>query len=129
MAAAVRDGARITLDTEAFGTSPSEPINYAVMERSDRVAVVPVAIGWSCLGSWNALRVISGRDAASNAHNGEVLAVNTRDCLVCSDGIRVWLVGVSDLIVVASGQDVLVLPCGRSQDRCVDTPRACHVCM
>lgn len=116
MAAAVRDGTRITPDAEAFGASPSESIDYAVMEHSDRVAVVPVAMGWSDLGSWDALHAISDRDSAGNAHGGEVLAIDTRDCLVRSDGIRVRLVGVSDLIVVASGQDVLVLPRGRSQE-------------
>lgn len=116
MAAAVHDGTRITPAPEAFGGSPSQSIDYAVMERSDRVAVVPVAMGWSDLGSWDALHAISNRDIAGNAYGGEVLAIDTRDCLVRSDELRIRLVGVSDLIVVASGQDVLVLPRGRSQE-------------
>ena len=88
------------------------------MEKADKVAVVPVAMGWNDVGSWDALHAISDMDAHGNAHassdSGDVLAIDTRDCLVRSDGIRVALVGVSDLIVVASGNDVLILPRGRS---------------
>jgi mannose-1-phosphate guanylyltransferase len=90
------------------------------MEKADRVAVVPVAMGWSDVGSWDALHAISTVDIAGNAHgssgDGAVLAVDTRNCLVRTDGVRVSLVGVEDLIVVASGNDVLVLPRGRSQE-------------
>jgi mannose-1-phosphate guanylyltransferase/mannose-1-phosphate guanylyltransferase/mannose-6-phosphate isomerase len=120
MAAARREGVRIFPDPAAFAASPSESIDYAVMERADRVAVVPVSMGWSDLGSWDALHAISARDDAGNAHgttgDGNVIAIDTRDCLVRSDGVRVAMVGVSDLIVVASGNDVLILPRGRSQE-------------
>jgi mannose-1-phosphate guanylyltransferase/mannose-1-phosphate guanylyltransferase/mannose-6-phosphate isomerase len=116
MAKATRDGTRIVPNAEAFAASPSESIDYAVMEKADRVAVVPVDMGWNDLGSWDALHAISDRDDAGNVHGGEVLAIDTHDCLVRSDGIRLNLVGVSDLIVVASGNDVLILPRGRSQE-------------
>ncbi len=110
------EGGRVFPDAEAFGASPSDSIDYAVMERAERVAVVPVAMGWNDVGSWDALHSISETDEAGNAHRGEVLAIDTRNCLVQSDGVRVALVGVEDLIVVASGNDVLVLPRGRSQE-------------
>ena len=116
MSKARRDGVRIYPDAEAFGASPSDSIDYAVMERAERVAVVPVAMGWSDVGSWDALHAISDRDAAGNVHRGDVLAIDTQDCLIRSDGIRIAAVGVSDLIVVASGNDVLILPRGRSQE-------------
>lgn len=116
MTKAKRDGVRIHPDAEAFGASPADSIDYAVMERAERVAVVPVAMGWSDVGSWDALHAISDLDGEGNAHRGEVLAIDTRNCLIRSDGIRVAAVGVSDLIVVASGNDVLILPRGRSQD-------------
>ncbi|SEN37248.1 mannose-1-phosphate guanylyltransferase/mannose-1-phosphate guanylyltransferase / mannose-6-phosphate isomerase [Sphingomonas gellani] len=116
MAAARHDGTRIFPDARAFGASPSDSIDYAVMERADKVAVVPVAMGWNDVGSWDALHGISDTDAAGNAHRGEVLAIETANCLVHTDGPRVALVGVEDLIVVASGNDVLVLPRGRSQE-------------
>lgn len=120
MAKARREGARIYPDAQAFSTSPDDSIDYAVMEKADRVAVVPVDMGWNDVGSWDALHAISDRDEAGNAHRGDgegsVLAIDTRNCFVRSDGVRVSLVGVEDLIVVASGDDVLILPRGRSQE-------------
>ncbi|AIT06457.1 mannose-1-phosphate guanyltransferase [Sphingomonas taxi] len=116
MTKARRDGVRIYPDAEAFGASPDDSIDYAVMERAERVAVVPVAMGWSDVGSWDALHAISERDESGNAHRGEVLAIDTQDCLIRSDGIRISAVGISDLIVVASGNDVMILPRGRSQE-------------
>jgi len=116
MDAAVRTGTRIYPDADRFAASPAESIDYAVMERADRAAVVPVAMGWNDLGSWDALHAISDRDAAGNAYRGDVIAIDTHDCLVQSDGARIALVGVSDLIVVSSGNDILVLPRGRSQE-------------
>jgi mannose-1-phosphate guanylyltransferase/mannose-1-phosphate guanylyltransferase/mannose-6-phosphate isomerase len=114
---AKREGTRIWPDADAFAASPSDSIDYAVMEKANRVAVVPVAMGWNDVGSWDALHAISERDDAGNAHDADrVLAIDTAGCLVRSDGIRVSLIGVSDLIVVASGNDVLILPRGRSQE-------------
>ena len=116
MELARREGHRVYPDAEAFAASPDDSIDYAVMEKADRVAVAPVAMGWNDVGSWDALHAISTLDGAGNAHRGEVLAIDTADCLVQTDGIKISLVGVSDLIVVASGNDVLIMPRGRSQD-------------
>ncbi|ARS27205.1 mannose-1-phosphate guanylyltransferase/mannose-6-phosphate isomerase [Sphingomonas sp. KC8] len=113
---AARDGLRITPDRAAFIASPADSIDYAVMEKADRVAVVPVAMGWSDVGSWDALHAIAGPDAAGNCHQGEVIALDTSNCLIRSDGPLVAAVGVSDLIVVATGDAVLILPRGASQD-------------
>lgn len=115
VAKAERHGARILPDADAFAASPDDSIDYAVMEKADRVAVVPVAMGWSDVGSWDALYTI-GSDDVGDAHHGDVIALDTSNCLIRSDGIRIAAVGVSDLIVVASGNDVLILPRGRSQD-------------
>ncbi|MEG3177399.1 mannose-1-phosphate guanylyltransferase/mannose-6-phosphate isomerase [Sphingomonas sp. RB3P16] len=120
MDGARHEGALVYPDAEAFAAATSESVDYAVMEKADRVAVVPVSMGWSDLGSWDALHEISDRDADGNAHasrdGGTVIAVNTSNCLVRSDGARVALVGVEDLIVVASGNDILIMPRGRSQE-------------
>ena len=116
MAGARREGVRVFPDAEAFARSPDDSIDYAVMEKAERVAVVPVAMGWSDVGSWDALHAISDTDGDGNAHRGDVLAIDTRNCLVRSDGVRIAMVGVSDLIVVASGDDILILPRGRSQE-------------
>jgi mannose-1-phosphate guanylyltransferase/mannose-1-phosphate guanylyltransferase/mannose-6-phosphate isomerase len=120
MAAARRDGTRILPDADAFAAAPDQSIDYAVMEKADRVAVVPVSMAWSDVGSWDALHAISDADNDGNVHHfadgGEVLAIDTSDCLVRTDRARLALVGVSDLIVVASGDDILILPRGRSQE-------------
>lgn len=114
---AVREGARIFPDAEEFAKSPSDSIDYAVMEKAPRVAVVPVAMGWSDVGSWDALHAISECDTNGNVCRGEVVAIDTANCLVQVEaGRRVALVGVEDLIVVVSGDDVLILPRGRSQE-------------
>ena len=115
-----RGGTRIYPDADAFASAPAESIDYAVMEKAERVAVVPVRMGWSDLGSWDALHEISDLDSDGNAHatgeGGEVIAIDTANCLVRSEGLRIAMVGVEDLIVVASGNDVLILPRGRSQE-------------
>ncbi len=110
MGAAAREGNRVYPGETEFSASPSDSIDYAVMEKSPRVAVVPVSMGWSDVGSWDALYDID----ASPTEN--TLSIDTVNSLIRSDGIRVHTIGVSDLIVVASGNDVLILPRGKSQD-------------
>ncbi|WP_267433248.1 mannose-1-phosphate guanylyltransferase/mannose-6-phosphate isomerase [Sphingomonas sp. GM_Shp_1] len=116
MRAARREGKRLVPDEAEFAACPSDSIDYAVMERADRVAVVPVSMGWNDVGSWDALHAISDLDVFGNSHRGEVLAIDTRNCLIRTDRVRVAAVDVEDLIIVASGDDVLILPRGRSQD-------------
>jgi len=117
--AAVRDGVRVLPCAEAFAASPSDSIDYAVMERAQKVAVVPVAMGWSDVGSWDALHAI-GADADGHAHassnGGDVIAIDTHNCLLRSDGLRIAAIGVSDLIVVATGDTVMITRRGGSQD-------------
>ena len=86
------------------------------MEKAERVAVVPVSMGWSDLGSWDALHAISACDDDGNACKGDVVAIDTENCLIRADGVRVARSGSSDLIVVANGNDVLIMPRGRSQE-------------
>jgi len=118
MDGARHDGTRVWPDADAFAACPSDSIDYAVMEKAERVAVVPVRMGWNDVGSWDALHAISECDEGNNVcRGGDIVALDTTGCLVrAGEGKRVALVGVSDLIVVASGDDVLVLPRGRSQD-------------
>jgi mannose-1-phosphate guanylyltransferase len=111
MSAATCEGARILPDEAAFAACRSDSIDYAVMEKAERVAVAPVAMGWSDLGSWDALYDLGGEQADAN-----IVALDTVDTLLRSDGIRIHTVGIKDLIVIASGNDVLILPRGRSQD-------------
>jgi mannose-1-phosphate guanylyltransferase len=115
MAGAARNGCHINPDAEAFAACPSNSIDYAVMEKADRVAVVPVSMGWSDIGSWDALHDFGEKDAGGNVIGGDVIALDTTNTLIRSDGIRVSVSGVSDLIIIASGNDIMILPRGGSQ--------------
>ena len=113
--AELSDG-RLYPGTHDFSASPGQAVDYAVMEKADRVAVVPVEMGWSDVGSWDALHAISNRDGGGNAHHGEILAIDTEGCLIRSEGPLVAAVGVKDLIVIATPDAVLILPRGSSQE-------------
>lgn len=119
VAASLGDGphaGRVALDSQAFARAPSISIDYAVMERADKVAVVPVEIDWSDVGSWDALHALLPRDGDGNAMGGDVIVEDVSNCLIRSDGPVVAALGVSDLIVVATGEAVVILPRGRSQE-------------
>ena len=116
MDAATRDGARIFPERHAFAASPSQAVDYAVMEKADKVAVVPVEMGWSDVGSWDALHAISDQDDHGNANHGEVFAIDTKRCMIRSEGPVVAAVGVKDLIVIATPDAVLIMPRGASQE-------------
>jgi mannose-1-phosphate guanylyltransferase len=132
MTAAVRDGARIMPSRDAFAACPADSVDYALMEKAARVAVAPAEMGWSDVGSWDALHLLAAKDEAGNAHQGEVLAIDTQGCLIRSEGPLVAAVGVRDLIVIATGDAILVLPRGSSQEvkRAVDAlKRSGHPCL
>lgn len=113
---AVRDGGVIRPEASAFAASPADSIDYAVMEKADRVAVAPVSMGWSDVGSWDSLYEVSEQDADGNSLHGATRIFDSHNNLVRSDGLRINLIGAHDLIVVAHGNEVLILPRGRSQD-------------
>ncbi|HEX7858309.1 MAG TPA: mannose-1-phosphate guanylyltransferase [Sphingobium sp.] len=110
-----REGRRILPDAESFANCPSDSIDYAVMEQSERVGCVPVDMGWSDVGSWDTLHAIADKDSEGNAAGGLATLIGSRNCLVRSDGPRISLVGVEDLIVVATNNDVMIVPRGQSQ--------------
>jgi mannose-1-phosphate guanylyltransferase/mannose-6-phosphate isomerase len=103
-------------DAERFAACPSDSIDYAVLERAERVAVVPVACGWSDVGSWDALAEISSADAEGNTVVGRAVLIDTHGCHVHADGMTVTACGLDNLIVIASGNHVIIMPKGRSQD-------------
>jgi mannose-1-phosphate guanylyltransferase len=109
-----RDGLSV-FPGEHFAASPSISIDHAIMEKDIRVAVVPSLMGWSDVGSWDALYDISEADERQNVTCGSVRAFDTYGCFVRTDGPRVNLVGVSDLIVVATRGEILILRRGESQ--------------
>jgi mannose-1-phosphate guanylyltransferase/mannose-1-phosphate guanylyltransferase/mannose-6-phosphate isomerase len=109
------DPARLRPDPVQFGLTPSRSFDKAVMEKADKVAVVPVDMGWSDIGSWEAVHALGPRDAADNALQGDVVAPGSNGCLIRSDGPTVVALGVSDLVIVATERAVLIVPRGESQ--------------
>jgi len=101
------DGEFLRLDREAFAASPSESIDYAVMEKTDAAMVLPVDIGWNDVGSWSALWEVSEQDGDGNAHHGDVIAIDSRNSYAYARRL-VALVGVDDLVVVETDDAVLV---------------------
>jgi mannose-1-phosphate guanylyltransferase/mannose-1-phosphate guanylyltransferase/mannose-6-phosphate isomerase len=116
IAGARHEGNSITPAAEAFAACPSDSIDYAVMERAAKVACVPVSMGWSDVGSWDALHALTGKDEAGNALAGPAYPIDANGNFVFSEGPAVTLVGVENLIVVATADEVLILPRGASQD-------------
>ena len=106
---ATHDGAVLHIDPDAFARSPAQSIDYAVMEHSTRVSVVPVSMGWSDIGSWQALVDASAKDDDGNAVGAGALALDCRDTLIRSNGPRVVAIGVEDLVIVATPGAVLVM--------------------
>ncbi len=106
---------QILPDLTEFAACPSDSIDYAVMEKADRVAVAPVSMGWSDVGSWDSLHEIGAKDDGGNTSIGAVRLSEATGNLIHADGIRVSVHGVNDLIVVANGSEVLILPRGSSQ--------------
>ena len=106
---ATRDLGFLALDDRAFGESPKKSIDYAVMERTKRAAVVPADIGWSDVGSWDAVWKLSQRDENGNSIYGEGIAVDARNVHVRSTGLLTAVIGVSDVAVVSTQDAVLVL--------------------
>lgn len=103
-----RAGPVIRLDEDAFAQAPARSIDYAVMEHSDAVSVVPVDMGWSDIGSWQALLEAAPRDVAGNSLPDGVLAIDSRDLLVRSSGPKVAAIGVEGLVIVATPDAILV---------------------
>jgi mannose-1-phosphate guanylyltransferase len=116
MAAAVReavergheDGAAFHPDAGAFGRIEGDSVDYAVMENTTRAAVVPVSMGWSDIGNWQALRDARPGDEAGNRTRGNVELVDCRNVLAETDGPRISVIGLEDIAVVVDGDEVLV---------------------
>ncbi|MEJ5243021.1 MAG: mannose-1-phosphate guanylyltransferase/mannose-6-phosphate isomerase [Desulfomicrobiaceae bacterium] len=118
----------LRLDAEKFAASPEKSIDYAVMERTDRAAVLPLATAWSDLGSWDALWEAGAKDASGNVIHGDVLLADVHDSFVHAESRLVAAVGLADHIVVETVDAVLVAPRHRVQEvkQLVDTLKAHH---
>jgi mannose-1-phosphate guanylyltransferase/mannose-6-phosphate isomerase len=106
----------LRLDAEAFAAAPSISIDYAVMEKTDRAAVMPIDVGWSDVGSWSSLWELGARDADGNAVHGDVLLEATRNCYVSSQKSLVAAMGVENLVIVDTPDALLVADRTKAQD-------------
>lgn len=112
---AEHDGPVIRVDQEAFARSPAQSVDYAVMEHSKRVSVVPVAMGWSDIGSWTALFDASAKDDAGNVLGAGTVAIDGNANLIRTSGPRIAALGVDDLVIVATPEAVLVTRLSQAQ--------------
>ncbi|MBV9556117.1 MAG: mannose-1-phosphate guanylyltransferase/mannose-6-phosphate isomerase [Pseudolabrys sp.] len=111
-----KDLSFLRLDPDAFARSPQKSIDYAVMEKTDKAAVVTGDFRWSDIGSWDALLEIAARDNAGNVVQGLAVTVDTRNSVIHSEGRLTALIGVEDLVVVNTPDAVMVVPRGRAQE-------------
>ena len=102
-------------DAESFHPEPAdfaaitgESVDYAIMENTDRAAMVPVSMGWSDIGNWHALRDAREGDEEGNRTRGRIELVDCRNVLAESDGPRVSVIGLEDVAVIVDGDEVLV---------------------
>ncbi len=91
-----------------FADIAGESVDYAVMEKTARAAMVPVNMGWSDIGNWHALRDARSGDDAGNRISGEADLVDCRNVLVESDGPRVSVIGLEDVAIIVDGDEILV---------------------
>jgi len=111
-----RDQDPVELNPERFSTVRSESIDFAVMERAPRRAVVPVACGWSDIGSWQAISELYETDGAGNQVQGHAVVVDSRNTFIQGDKRLVAAVGVDELVIVDTGDAVLVASRSRAQE-------------
>ena len=106
----------VRLDQEAFSPCPSISIDYAVMEKSKDLVVVPVDMGWNDIGSWDALWQLLDKDNNGNVISGDVILKNTKNSLIRSENKLVTSVGVENTIIIATDDAVLVADRNATQD-------------
>jgi len=117
MADAEHGGLFLRPDADAFQAAPSISIDYAVMERASNVSVVPVSMGWSDVGSWDALWRVQAPDADGNVVRGEGELIACRNSLVRNEGgPLVAALGLVDMIVVSTPDAILIAPRGQAED-------------
>jgi mannose-1-phosphate guanylyltransferase/mannose-6-phosphate isomerase len=116
LAKSARDLDFIRLDRESFKNAPNISIDYAVMERTERAALVPCSIGWNDVGAWSSLWEVRPQDANGNVLLGDVITYEAHRSFVHSEKALTALIGVDDLVVVATKDAILVADKSRAQN-------------
>ncbi len=118
--AAAKQGPCAHLNEKAFAACPSDSVDYAIMEKTDCAAMLPLDAGWSDVGTWPAIYDLDEKDQDGNACHGRVTALETKDCLFYAqdgeNGPQIAALGVDNLIVVSTKEAVLVLPKDRADE-------------
>lgn len=109
------EGHRFHPDPAAFAMIASESVDYAVMENTDRAAMVPADMGWSDIGNWEALHAARERDDAGNHVSGPAELVQCRNVLVDTDGPRVNVIGLENVMIVVDKGEILVTTAAGAQ--------------
>ncbi len=104
------------LDQPSFELSPSDSIDYALMEKTSRASVIPVSMGWSDVGSWGSLWEVVNKDAVGNVIDGNVFTKSVSNCYIKSEKEVVAALGISDLIVIETDDALLVAHRDNEQD-------------
>jgi mannose-1-phosphate guanylyltransferase/mannose-6-phosphate isomerase len=110
------DGEFVRPDVEAFMSSPSDSIDYAVMEKTDAAAMVPLDAGWSDVGSWAALHDVRKKDENGNTIDGDVFVHDCKGTFIQAESRLVTAVGLEDMIVIETKDSMLVTSKANSQD-------------
>jgi mannose-1-phosphate guanylyltransferase/mannose-6-phosphate isomerase len=114
---ATRDDITVNLDADAFVQAPSISIDYAVMEKTQRSAVIPCEIGWADVGGFAELWRLGAKDEAGNHARGKTILIDARNCLIQNhNGPAVAVIGLENLMVISTSSGVLVCPLDRAQD-------------
>ena len=116
LAKATEDLGFLRLDKSSFSGAPSISVDYAVMEKTELTAMLPIDVGWNDIGSWSSLWDVAPHDAEGNFVNGDALLLDTHDCYVHSERSLVSTIGVKDLIIVDTPDALLVADKSRSQE-------------
>lgn len=106
----------LRLEPGAFAQAPQKSIDYAVMEKTTRAAVVTGDFRWSDIGSWDALFDITPRNADGNILEGAVVAIDTKDSVIHAGDRLAAVVGIKNMVVVSTSDAVMVVPRDRAQD-------------
>lgn len=115
-AGASRDLDFTRVDADVFARCPADSVDYAVMEKTEAAAVVPMDAGWSDVGSWSALWELAQKDEYGNLLQGDVLTEDTSGCLVHGGDRLIGVLGVRDLVVVDTDDALMVADKSRVQD-------------
>ncbi|MFZ9609704.1 MAG: mannose-1-phosphate guanylyltransferase/mannose-6-phosphate isomerase [Methylococcales bacterium] len=106
----------IRLDKDIFSSCPSDSIDYAVMEKTDKAVVIPLDAGWNDVGSWSALWDVKNKDASGNSISGDVFTVDTTNSFIHAQSKLVAVIGLQDLIVVETDDALMISSKDRVQE-------------